>query len=313
VLEQNSFFSEPGGEVTQAKEFKNKLEFSNARINRDSHPAAVTYSMMVWEGITALDTTSQDKSLLSKISGFFGEGKLSDIIVFPVILVFINLLLLIIFNLGGFIVQSRSPWQRIVKNYSILLTAGITGCFSITTEIILLSLYQSFTGYLYYSVGILLAIFMGGLALGAKLTDRRFKNPWLLITVVLLLMVFLCIFTGFSSVFLSGLTSKAVVTLVFILLMLMDGILCGAVFPLLGFLTSHWKRGRPGAWVYAFDLVGAGLGAFLIAPFLIPIAGIANTLVLLAILLFSLLILLVPLSFSPGGKVFPRGENPPLS
>lgn len=30
--------------------------------------------------------------------------------------------------------------------------------------------------------------------------------------------------------------------------------------------ASHWKRGRPGAWVYAFVLVGAGLGAFLIAP-----------------------------------------------
>ncbi|MFC2146076.1 hypothetical protein ACFLRT_01800 [Acidobacteriota bacterium] len=95
----------------------------------------------------------------------------------------------------------------------------------------------------------------------------------------------------------TGLISKAVVTFVFILLMLTDGILCGAAFPLLGFLTSHWKKGRPGAWVYAFDLVGAGLGAFLIAPFLIPIAGIANTLVMLAILLFSLLMLSVPLSY----------------
>jgi hypothetical protein len=95
----------------------------------------------------------------------------------------------------------------------------------------------------------------------------------------------------------TGLTSKAAVTSVFILLMLMDGILCGAAFPPLGFLTSHWEKGRPGAWVYACDLVGAGIGAFLIAPFLIPIAGITNTLTMLAILLFSLLILSVPLSY----------------
>jgi spermidine synthase len=306
VLEQDSFFTNPGGEVTPAKKFQNMLESSRAKINRDSHPAAVTYSMMVWEGITALDTTSRGKSFLSKISDFLGEGNLSDITVFPVLLVFIHIFLFTIFILRRFKVPS---WQKIVKNYTILLAAGITGCFSITTEIILLSLYQSLTGYLYYSVGILLAIFMGGLALGAKITDRKFKKPWLLLTGLFLLMVLLCVFTGYSSIFLSGLTSKAVVTLVFIVLMLMDGILCGAAFPLLGFLTSHWKKGRPGAFVYAFDLVGAGIGAFLIAPFLIPIAGIANTLVILAILLFSVVILSVLLTFSLGEKVFSGSEN----
>jgi spermidine synthase len=306
VLEQNSFFSAPGGEVGTANTFQNKLESSKAKINRDSHPTTVTYSMMVWEGITACDSTSQSNSVLSKIFYFFGEGNFSKFIVFPVVLVFIHLFLFTILILERFKVWSQSSWQRRVNNYSILLAASITGCFSITTEIILLSLYQSLTGYLYYSVGILLAIFMGGLALGAKLTDKRFKNPWLFLTVVFLMMVLLCVFTGYSSVFLSSLTSKAVVTFVFILLMLMDGILCGAAFPLLGSLFGHGKKGRPGAWIYAFDLVGAGIGAFLIGPFLIPIFGMANTLVMLAILLFSLVILSVFLSLClrrPGGKV----------
>ncbi|UCH93362.1 MAG: fused MFS/spermidine synthase [Candidatus Aminicenantes bacterium] len=298
VLHQRDFFSDEEDKQKKGTKFQQQLDISRAKTNRDSHPAAVTYSMMVWEGITGFDAASREKSLLTKVINFIGEGNLSDIIIFPGVLVFVNLVLLIIFFLSRFKGQGRRTLQRIVKNYSIFLAACITGCFSIIAEIILLSLYQSLTGYLYYRVGILMAIFMGGLALGAKLTDRQFKNPWLLLTGVFLMMVLLCVFTGYSSVFLSGVVSKAVVTFVFIFLMLMDGILCGAVFPLLGFLTSDWKRGRPGAWVYAFDLVGAGIGALLIAPFLIPIAGIPNTLVILAILLFSLVIFSVSLAFS---------------
>lgn len=298
VLEQNNFFSNPGGEVTRAKKFQNMLESAGAKINLDSHTITIAYSMIVWEDITAINSTLLDKSLLVKIFDFIGGGNLSNIIIFPGILIFINLLLFIIFLFSRLKRQHRPALalQRRVKNYSLLSAAGITGCISITLEIILLSLYQSLTGYLYYSVGILMAIFMGGLALGAKLTDKPSKKIWLLLTGIFLLMIVLCVFTGYSSALLSGIRSNVIVTLVFMLLMLINGILCGAVFPLLGYLTSGWQKGRPGAWVYAFDLLGAGLGALLIAPFIIPIAGISNTLLLLTILLFSLLILSVPLA-----------------
>jgi sugar phosphate permease len=114
---------------------------------------------------------------------------------------------------------------------------------------------------------------------------------------------------------LSGLKSGVLVNSVFIFLMLMNGILCGAAFPVLGFLTSKWKRGRPGAWIYAFDLIGAGVGAFFIAPFLIPAAGMQNTLIILALLISSLVILvlcllrLVTLCASPRGQGVENLEN----
>lgn len=150
---------------------------------------------------------------------------------------------------------------------------------------------------------------MGGLAPGAKVTDKQAKNSrtnWVRLTIIFLSMILLCFIIGHSSIFLSGLKSKAVVTLVFAFLMLINGILCGAAFPVLGFLTTDWKSGRPGAWVYALDLAGAGIGAFFIAPFLIPSAGIQNTLVILGVLLFSLLILSIPLSLPKPSK---KNEN----
>jgi len=310
ILEQRDFLSDSEIETTQSREFQNRLNSSNVKINLDSHPAAVYHSMKVWESITTPESESNGKRFLSKIFDFFGERNVLDLMIFPGTFVFIHLMFLItIFSFSGYFKKHRhSVFHKIAKNYPVLLTAFITGCFSITTEIILLSLYQSLTGYLYYSVGILLAIFMGGLALGAKVTDKQAKNnqaSWMRLTMIFLSMILLCFIIGNSSIFLSGLKSKAVVTIVFALLMLLNGILCGATFPVLGFLTTDWKSGRPGAWVYALDLAGAGVGAFFIAPFLIPTAGIQNTLVILGILLFSLLLLSIPLSL-PQTRTAPK-------
>lgn len=308
VLEQESFFSDSGMDGddntrTQISIFQKRLEASTAKINLDAYPAAVTYSMKVWEGITASDSAEPGEGFLSKVLDLFGEGNLKDIIILPGIFIGTHFIIFFIVMFPGlFNNEIKIAFQRTANNYSLLLAALITGCFSITLEIILLSLYQSLTGYLYYRVGILLAVFMGGLAIGAKITDRPFKSPKLPLSGILLSMVFLCFLTGCSSPLLSDLKSGTLVNAVFICLMLMNGILCGAAFPVLGFLTCEWKRGRPGAWIYAFDLIGAGIGAFFIAPFLIPAAGMQNTLVILGLLIFSLAILVLCLR--------PRGAWP---
>jgi spermidine synthase len=308
ILEQEDFFSDTETRRTPGRKFQEMLEASQVRVNLDSHPAAVYYSMRVWEGITAANGNSSNKNFLSRIFNLIGQVKLIDLMVFPGVIILFNSMFLIIAFPRYSKKVNRSLFPTFLKKYPILLAAFITGSFSITTEIILLSLYQSQTGYLYFSVGILLAIFMGGLALGAKVTDRYTRNPWFLLTVIFLSMILLCCLTGYSSHILSGLESRAVLTSIFGLLMLMNGLLCGAAFPLLGFLSAGWKCSRPGAWIYAFDLAGAGVGAFFIAPFLIPAVGIQNTLILLAILLFSLLFLSIPLATKTRNqKKCPRG------
>jgi hypothetical protein len=307
VLEQESFFSDPGMDDdnnprTQISMFQKRLDASATKTNLDAYPAAVTYSMQVWEGITAPDSAEPGSGFLSEVLDLFGEGNLKDIIIFPCIFIGVHFIIFLVVMFPGLVSKEiKISFHRIATNYSLLLAALITGCFSITLEIILLSLYQSMTGYLYYRVGILLAVFMGGLALGAKITDRPFKRPHLPLSGILLSMVFLCFLTGYSSSLLSGFKSGTLVNAVFICLMLMNGILCGAAFPVLGFLTCEWKRGRPGAWIYAFDLMGAGVGAFFIAPFLIPAAGMQNTLIVLVLLLFLLVVLLFCLR-RPGAR-----------
>jgi spermidine synthase len=301
VLGQRNFNSDIEKKNPGSRPFQNQLESSPVKMNLDSHPVAVSYSMMIRESISDPVRISTENNFLSMVFNILGKVKPLNIIIVPGVIVFFNFILMIFFISGNRRRQKQSCIYKIFKHYPICLAAFITGCFSITTEIVLLSLYQSLSGYLYYSVGILLAIFMGGLALGAKMTDRYLKNHlpyqyWKQMTVIIVLMILLCWITVSLPIHLSQLESTAVVTVLFVVFMLVNGILCGSVFPLLGFLTAGWNSHRPGAWIYALDLAGAGFGAFLIAPFLIPAAGIQNTLAILSVLLFSLLFLSIPLS-----------------
>lgn len=314
VLEHRNFPADIDEKKSNSRQFQKQLESSRVKMNLDSHPAALGYSMRVWESISNPNRIGIKNNFLEMVFNILGKGTLSNLIIVPGVVVFFNFILMIFFFSGSRKMQKQASIFKIFQHYPICLAAFITGCFSITTEIVLLSLYQSLSGYLYYSVGILLAIFMGGLALGAKITDRVLKNHqpyryWKQLTVIFILMILLCWLTVKLPNILSQLESKAVVTVLFVVFMLVNGILCGSVFPLLGFLTAGWNGRRPGAWIYALDLAGAGFGALLIAPFLIPAAGIPNTLAVLSILLFSLLILSIPLSLPPAHRLLIKKDK----
>ena len=72
------------------------------------------------------------------------------------------------------------------------------------------------------------------------------------------------------------------------LLTLMGAVICGSIFQLGAdiFIRKGGGVGFSAGWVNGADHLGAASGALLTSAFLIPIFGLINTLVFIAILVF---------------------------
>jgi len=159
-----------------------------------------------------------------------------------------------------------------------LLTTGFAG---MTLSIALLFAFQMSCGYLYQKIGILIAAFMLGLALGGwsmnQVMARLKKNvltlscielaiaayafslPWLILIVV-----------GVSPV--PGEVSFSFLTF-------LVGLLTGLEFPLASKIYLQRVRKVAGVTglLYAADLLGSVLGALFAAVLFIPVLGLINT------------------------------------
>jgi len=163
-----------------------------------------------------------------------------------------------------------------------LFSAGFT---SASTEIILLFGFQVMFGYIYQALGILIMVFMMGLATGAGFRKwilpgsgpRTYVALQLsLAAVVLVILVFFSLIPFFYL-------HDALVFAVFLLLIMAVAFVTGMEFSLAGVL-SRGNTEKVIAFNYSADLYGSALGALLTAVVLIPLAGFFNTLLLLAIL-----------------------------
>jgi spermidine synthase len=74
------------------------------------------------------------------------------------------------------------------------------------------------------------------------------------------------------------------------------GFLGGTHFPLANrLLLSEWEQvGRTAGWLYAVDLLGSTLGSLLVGLVLIPVVGVLQSLVVLALFNLTALAVLLP-------------------
>ncbi len=164
------------------------------------------------------------------------------------------------------------------------ITAGLyTGGFTAAAlEILLLLAYQVHTGSIYLATALFFAVFMGGLALGSsdRIPVRRpaGKNYYLVQAVLAVLTLLLPLLLKMA-----GLTGKVYlpVQLLFFLLLFILAFTVGLEFRLAADLKMTASRERAGL-LYATDLSGSALGAFLAALVLLPLLGMFRTCLLLA-------------------------------
>ena len=146
-------------------------------------------------------------------------------------------------------------------------------------EIMALYLFQSASGALYWHLGILLASFMFGLAVGSfpnPFTQKQNQRRRLLIAAGLLTLLSLGV-----SFHVDQLLTISHPLILFTALLFLTGFLVGTAFVAAA-LSVPEKTGI----LYAADLWGSALGALATGTFLVPIIGFKNSSLLIAAGLF---------------------------
>ncbi len=198
---------------------------------------------------------------------------------------------------GGFIaIRSRKAFQRIT-----LLALMTTGFSGMALQIIILFSFQIIYGYLFYKLGLILTAFMIGLALGGwwavevmpKIKNDKHVFIWTQCAISLYPLMLFPLFQ-----WLANSKNDAVLWLgsnvLFTILSVIAGFLGGFQFPLANkiYLGEEGGIARVAGLNYGVDLLGSAAGALLTGAFLIPIAGVFNTCLLVASGSFVVLILL---------------------
>ena len=189
---------------------------------------------------------------------------------------------------AGFIVVAFAAllfgvaWRRTgaVRVPAVAFGAFASGLSGMTVALLVLFAFQNAFGSIYQSVGLVLALFMTGLALGSGWAQRPCgtdRARCCTITVQLVMAGFLLALPNLLKGSASGGTTTLQV-LGFGLTNLLGGALTGAYYPLAVTAARGTEEGRDwsGA-LYASDLAGGCLGAFVVAAFLAPRFGCRAT------------------------------------
>jgi spermidine synthase len=176
-------------------------------------------------------------------------------------------------------------------NLAVLFTVFTTGFSTMALQIALLFSFQSLYGFIYELVGLIISLFMGGLALGAHITNRRVKNKTNtnLLAGVQLMIAFIAVIIAVLLPFAAGLGSPAVVFAVFSTFTFLAGFINGVDFPITAACCASLtkKADRSTGSVYGVELFGACFGAALASVVVAPILGIIACCLIAGIANFS--------------------------
>jgi len=253
---------------------------NGVKINYDFRPISYYYDIIFW-------TTHFRDSLFRKLLKAATEDRIWKV-AFGIYA--------FIFLWGLSRIKSRMAYKR-----AALMAVMTTGFAEIAFQIVVLLSFQIIYGYVFYKLGLILTSFMIGLSLGGwwivKIMPRLKKEEtvfaWTQLTICIYPLVLPLFFWWLS-------TSKGEVTswlgsnIIFPFLPIIAGFIGGFQFPLANkiYLGQRDEIGRVAGLSYGVDLLGACLGALLTGAFLVPLLGIPKTCLAVALMNFTVLLLL---------------------
>lgn len=159
------------------------------------------------------------------------------------------------------------------------ITIGMfTGGFAASSiEVIMLIAFQIMYGYVYQMLGIIIMIFMAGLAVGSLYREKIIRNANINTYVGIQLSIGLYAFILPLILFFikSSSLSAGVLHVAFFLPTFIIAVLIGMEFS----IASHVQKGTitsVASQLYGIDLIGSAIGALLVTAFLIPLLGVIN-------------------------------------
>jgi spermidine synthase len=264
-------------------------QYQGSALNRDQRPIAYfLYGRL-------LGWTSG--SPLSGLFDFFEKMKFSNLLIFIILLILPAVMW----------VWSRR--KRAPGNFPILLAAASGGFAGLAFEILTIFTFQNVWGYVYQTIGLLIASFMLGMGFGASLTSRylrkkqlpRKKARKILAVNQLLIVIASLTYLPLMSFFAKMAGSSGQIPL-FSWLGGM-GFLVGAILPLGLCIYGQGSAAKKAGFLNAADYLGGTIGALAMASFFVPLYGSANSLLLIAVpALTAALLLLLETGFNDPGS-----------
>ena len=257
---------------------KEMAKAAEVPFNRDFHPTALYYDLVFWNSVHS-----------PGFAAIFAQLK-------HLRLGYIIMAVFVIFVILFFVQRSGLAW----KKSFIVLPIIATGFAGMAVDIVLVLAFQSFYGYLYHWIGLLIAAFMVGLTGGGMWMTRRLgaglksggANAVDDRALFLKLEIWIVLYTGLLMgvlALLSRFQEYAVVfaTAQYVLLALnaLCGFLVGAEFPLANkiYLKDTIQYTQTAGSLYAADLIGSWLGALFVTIAFVPLLGILPTVLLILI------------------------------
>ena len=278
----------------QVKFIENQLSQRNdLLVNTDARPVTYFLNLVLWDSLAG-----------GRLHGLFHSLKdvgLKSFLI-PIMIALAGRIIYVVVKQIKLRMKSdncdeefKLPYNKQLKT-NCLIALATTGFTGIALEIVLLYAFQNIYGYIYERMGVIVAVFMVGLAFGGYITNRIIQKrnfKW-----VILLMVFEGII-GFYALILpfiiQGLSSYSIAAEIGLTCFIgIAGILTGLGFPLVNklFMQSSDDIAVSAGATNSADHIGAFLGAILTGVIFLPLLGVFGTCLILATLNLSSLILI---------------------
>lgn len=266
-----------------SKWFFKSMEGKEVPVNSDFRPVAVFFNLSYWNALFS--------PYLLPLFKWFEGWSLQW-----------TLALTAIFTLLLSVIFMKKP---AISRYSLPYAIFTSGFADMMLDLAIIFTFQTLYGYLYYQIGLLITVFMVGIALGGFTITRRLEKirsrSSLFLKTEGLMICFSLILPFVLSIPSHHLEKPAIYILLYIIFMAMSficGVLVGLQFPLATkiYLNTSLKEGKIGetaGLLYGADLFGGFFGGLLGGVLLLPILGLKESCFTMAVIKGSSLILFI--------------------
>jgi spermidine synthase len=179
-----------------------------------------------------------------------------------------------------------------------VIAALVLGFVGLTAEVAVMMAFQILQGYIYQALGLMVAAFMTGLALGARIGERQNLRrpapaPQRLVPGLLLLLLAGPAVWVIIKLWSAAADSGALAALGFSLALFGLAAISGALFTVSAdiFLQDRSEVGYAAGWINGADHLGAAAGAFLTGTLVIPVFGLKQAFGLCALMSAAALVI----------------------
>ncbi len=230
-------------------------------INADFKPIGYYYTLMFWDELTRSGGGKVFKGLLH-IEAWWA----------------IPLFMIPLLAAAFLRFFTRRSFKKGPANFAILFTVFTTGLSTMALQIAVIFSFQSIYGFIYETIGLIVALFMCGLALGAFLTQRYVKNKAKIDTLafVQLFIALLALLIALVLPPAATVQSPALIFFIFTMLTFTAGLINGVDFPLsmACYMSLGSRAEKTAGTVYGIEIFGACAGAALASAIIAPVLGI---------------------------------------